>query len=281
MGDKLKRQIAKMIDHSLLKPTMTDRELEEGCAVALRYDVASVCIKPYYMARCAALLRGSTVVPSCVIGFPHGGHRADVKLYEAEKALLDGGIELDVVNNIGKVLSHDWPYVEAELRALTDLIHRGGGKIKVIFENAYLKDEEKIVLCKICGGLGVDWVKTSTGYADKGATPHDLKLMVASVPRTTQVKAAGGVRVLRAAVMVRDIGATRFGATATVPICDEAAKASDALLAPQPIADSFDAPWADGVQYPRLPDGAPDFSKMTQDQKMDYLQRERDRIFGL
>ncbi|MCF7847684.1 MAG: deoxyribose-phosphate aldolase [Kiritimatiellales bacterium] len=239
MAEKLKHQIAKMIDHSLLNPIMTDQILEDGCRLAVEWDVASVCIKPYYMARCAELLKGSTVVPSTVIGFPHGGNRTDLKLLEAEKALEDGGIELDAVVNIGKVLSHDWAYVEAELKALAGLIHQGGGLIKVIFENAYLKDEEKIELCKICTTCNVDWVKTSTGYAPGGATPHDLKLMRANVPDRIQVKAAGGVRDLRAAIMVRDIGGTRFGATATVPICTAALEASDDLLAPQPIGDSF------------------------------------------
>jgi deoxyribose-phosphate aldolase len=259
---------------------MTDQDLEEGCALALQHDVASVCIKPYYIERCAQLLRGSCVVPSTVIGFPHGGHCTAAKLYEAERALRDGGIELDCVSNIGKVLSHDWKYVEAEIKALAELIHQGRGLIKVIFENAYLQDPEKIALCKIAGDCGADWVKTSTGYAPGGATPHDLKLMVAHTGPRVQVKAAGGVRTLRAAVMVRDIGATRFGASQTDAILKEADQAPDALLQPQPIAERFDAPWADEARYASLPDGRPDFSRMTVEEKLEYNQRERDRIFG-
>jgi len=217
-------QIAKMIDHSLLNPVLTDDELERGCAVALDYNVASVCIKPYYLKRCAALLSGSTVAPSTVIGFPHGGHTTAIKLAEAEQALADGGIELDMVVNVGKVLSGDWDYVREDVRAVVDRAHQSQARVKVIFENCYLQDGHKIKLCEICGELNADWVKTSTGYGDGGATTEDLKLMREHAPPHVQVKAAGGVRSLDRLLEVRAIGVTRAGATRTVEILEECKK---------------------------------------------------------
>ena len=190
--------IAKMIDHSLLNPALTVPELEAGCQLALRYDVASVCILPYYAARCAQLLAGSYVHPSTTIGFPHGGHTTAVKLAEVEHALKDGATELDMVINISQARSGNWHYVESEIRILTEHTHAAGSKIKVIFENAYLDDAAKIRLCEICGDIGVDWVKTSTGYASSGATHADLELMRRHSPPTVQVKAAGGMRTLDA-----------------------------------------------------------------------------------
>jgi len=217
-------QIAKMIDHSLLNPVLTDDELERGCAVALDYRVASVCIKPYYLKRCAALLSGSTVAPSTVIGFPHGGHTAAIKLAEAEQALADGGKELDMVVNVGKVLSGDWDYVRQDITRVVDRAHESGALVKVIFENCYLRESHKIRLCEICGELNVDWVKTSTGYGDGGATDEDLRLMREHAPSHVQVKAAGGVRSLDRLLEVRAIGVTRVGATRTAEILDECKK---------------------------------------------------------
>jgi deoxyribose-phosphate aldolase len=214
-------QIAKMIDHSLLNPVMTDEELESGCRLAIQYDVASVCIKPYYLKRCAEILHGSTVAPSTVIGFPHGGHATSIKLAEAQQALADGGKELDMVVNIGKVLSGDWAYVRRDLSAVIECCHQGGAKVKVIFENCYLNDAQKIRLCEICGELGADWVKTSTGYGSGGATIDALKLMRRHSPPQVQVKAAGGVRTLDALLEVRAAGATRCGATRTAEMLDE------------------------------------------------------------
>jgi len=213
--------IAKMIDHSLLNPALTDEELEAGCALARRYDVASVCIKPYYLRRCAELLAGSTVAPSTVIGFPHGGHKTAIKVEEARQALADGGRELDMVVNIGKVLSGDWDYVREDIRAVTEATHAGGAIIKVIFENCYLEDAHKIRLCEICGELGADFVKTSTGYGTGGATIADLKLMRKHSPPHVKVKAAGGVRTLDALLEVRAAGASRCGATRTATMLDE------------------------------------------------------------
>lgn len=217
-------QIAKMIDHSLLNPVLTDAELEAGCNVALDYNVASVCIKPYYLKRCAELLAGSTVAASTVIGFPHGGCTSAIKLAEAEEALRDGGTELDMVVNIGKVLSEDWAFVRQDIRAVVQCTHQAGGLVKVIFENCYLQDRHKITLCEICGEVGADFVKTSTGYGSGGATLADLKLMRKHSPTNVQVKAAGGVRTLDNLLEVRAIGVTRAGATRTVEILEECKK---------------------------------------------------------
>jgi deoxyribose-phosphate aldolase len=216
------RDVAKMIDHSLLNPTLTWTELEEGCRVARAYDVASVCIMPYALRRCAELLRGSAVRASTTIGFPHGGHTTAVKVAEAAQALADGGEELDAVVNISLVRSGKWDAVRAELKALTDVTHQAGQKIKVIFENCHLADEQKIRLCQISGDLGVDWVKTSTGYGSGGATIEDLKLMRQHSPPHVQVKAAGGVRDLDKLLEVRALGVTRCGASKTAEILEEA-----------------------------------------------------------
>jgi len=213
--------VAKMIDHSLLNPTMDVATLEQGIVLGLTYDVASICIVPYYLKRCAQLLHGSTVKASTTIGFPHGGHTTPIKVAEAEQALADGGEELDVVVNISKVLSGDWRYVRDEIQAVVDVAHAAGQKVKVIFENCYLQDEHKIKLCEICGEVGADWVKTSTGYGTGGATHDDLKLMRAHSPASVQVKAAGGVRTLDALLDVRALGVTRVGASATAKILDE------------------------------------------------------------
>ncbi len=213
--------IAKMIDHSLLNPTLTDRQLEEGCRLAVDYDVASVCILPYCLKRCAEILAGSTVKASTTIGFPHGGHATVVKVAETLQALRDGGQELDMVVNISKVLSGDWDYVRGDLAAVIEPTHTHGQKVKVIFENCYLNDDQKIRLCEICTSLGADWVKTSTGYGTGGATMEDLKLMRAHCPDHVQVKAAGGVRDLDTLLEVRRIGVTRAGATRTAEILDE------------------------------------------------------------
>ena len=213
--------IAKMIDHSLLKPVLRQDELEAGCRVALEYDVASVCIMPFYLKRCADVLSGSTVKASTTIGFPQGGHTTAVKVAETRQALLDGGEELDMVVNISKVLSGDWDYVKADIKAVAELTHDYGQKVKVIFENCYLDNAQKIALCEICGELGVDWVKTSTGYGTGGATDEDLKLMRQHSPANVQVKAAGGVRSFERLLEVRALGVTRVGASRTTEMLDD------------------------------------------------------------
>ena len=214
--------VAKMIDHSLLRPMLSEAELEAGCRLAREYDVASVCILPYALKRCADLLAGSRVAASTVVGFPHGANTTRVKALEAEQALSDGGLELDMVVNISKVRSGDWSYVRDDVRAVLEPTHARGARLKVIFENCYLDDAQKLRLCEICGELSVDWVKTSTGFGTGGATDEDLILMRKHTPAHVQVKAAGGVRDLDRLLRVREIGCTRSGATATKEMLDEA-----------------------------------------------------------
>ncbi len=232
-------ELAKMIDHSLLHPTMTDRELEDGCRLAAKYGVASVCIKPYAVKRAVELLKGTDVLVGAVIGFPHGSSATESKRYETGLACNDGAVEIDMVINIGKALSGDWDYVERDIKAVCDEAHHHGAKVKVIFENDYLaeggaglsSDDLKRKLCQISERAGADWVKTSTGfgfvkgpdgrYSYTGATRHDLKLMRDACSPKVQVKAAGGVRDLDGLILVRDHGATRCGATATAAILDE------------------------------------------------------------
>jgi deoxyribose-phosphate aldolase len=219
--------IAKMIDHSLLKPTLTVDELEAGCKLAVEYDVGSVCILPYHLKRCSEILAGSTVEPSTTIGFPHGGHKTATKVFEAEQALADGGTELDMVVNISKVLSGDWDYVTADIKGVIDVTHAAGQKVKVIFENCYLEDAHKKRLCEICSELGADWVKTSTGYGTGGATMEDLQLMIDNTPDTVQVKAAGGVRDMDKLLEVRALGVTRVGASRTKDMLDDCKRRLD------------------------------------------------------
>jgi deoxyribose-phosphate aldolase len=242
--DRIEYQaVAKMIDHSLLNPTLTDRELEDGCDLAVRYNVASICIVPYYLARGVELLSGSTVLATTTIGFPHGGHTAAIKLAEVRQSLRDGGQELDAVINISKARSGDWHYVRDELLALTEATHAGGAKIKVIFENAYLDDDAKIRLCEICAEIGADWVKTSTGYAPSGATVADLELMRKHSPPHVQIKAAGGVHDLDMLLAIRAIGVSRVGMRSTATILEELRK----RLGLEPI--SHDAPSPASASY--------------------------------
>jgi deoxyribose-phosphate aldolase len=246
-------QLAGMIDHSLLHPTMTDQELEDGCKLAAKYRVASVCIKPYAVKRAVELLQGTGVKVGCVIGFPHGNSCTESKRYETELACRDGAVEIDMVINIGKALSGDWDYVESDVKAVCEEASKHGAKVKVIFENDYLihggagldSDDFKRRLCQICERAGAGWVKTSTGYgfvkqADgsynyKGATEHDLALMRASCSPRVQVKAAGGVRDLDGLIKVRDLGGTRCGATATAAMLDDYRRREEAERAGQKV----------------------------------------------
>jgi len=225
-------ELAGMLDHSLLHPTMTDADLETGCAIAAKYHVASVCIKPYWVERTRELLAGTGVAVGTVIGFPHGGNTTQVKRYETEAACREGATEIDMVVNIGKVLSGDWNYVEEDVRAVVEEAHRHNAIVKVIFETDYVtNDVDKVHLCEICERVGADYVKTSTGYgfvngADgkysyQGATEHDLKLMRDSCSPNVKLKAAGGVRDLDTLIRCRDLGVDRVGATATAVMLDE------------------------------------------------------------
>jgi deoxyribose-phosphate aldolase len=221
MADFTYIDIARMIDHSLLQQVLTDADLEKGCRLAREYGVASVCIKPYAVRMAADLLAGSGVAVGTVVGFPHGGHLTQIKAAEAQAALDDGARELDMVVNIGKVLSRDWSYVTNDISAVLTVAIRRGALVKVIFENCFLQTEHKEQLCRICGELRADFVKTSTGYGDGGATDEDLALMRRCSPAYVGVKAAGGVRTLDRLLAVRALGVTRVGATATKAILDE------------------------------------------------------------
>jgi deoxyribose-phosphate aldolase len=213
--------IAKMIDHALLHPALTTSQLEQGIRVALKYDVASVCIMPCYVKRCAQLLAGSSIKTSTTIGFPHGLNSTYVKIAEATQALDQGGEELDCVVNITEVLSGNWNYVRAEIKALIDLIHDRNQKIKVIFENCYLNEAQKIHLCEICGELMPDWVKTSTGFGTRGAEVADAQLMRKHSPPEIQIKAAGGIRNLDSLLAFRAAGVSRIGCSRTMEILEE------------------------------------------------------------
>ncbi len=228
-------QIAKMIDHSLLHPTMTDAELVAGCELAKKYDVATVCIKPYFVKQAVELLKGSDVKTCTVVGFPHGSSTIQQKVTETRQACKEGATEIDMVVNVGKVLSEDWRYIKKEINAVLKETHKGGAILKVIFENDFLpKDKHKIKLCKICSILGVEFIKTSTGYGYtkqangdynyKGATEHDLILMKKNSAENVQIKAAGGVRTLDGLLKVMEIGVTRLGASATATIMEDAKK---------------------------------------------------------
>ncbi len=221
MPDFTYADIARMIDHSLLQQTLTDADLEEGCRLACDYQVASVCIKPYAVRQAAAWLAGSGVAVGTTVGFPHGGHTTAVKVAEARQALEDGATELDMVVNIGKVLGKDWRFVAADIRAVVETAHRAKALVKVIFENCFLADGHKEQLCRICGEVGADFVKTSTGYGSTGATDEDLRLMRRWSPPHVRVKAAGGVRTFERLLAVRALGVSRVGATATKTILDE------------------------------------------------------------
>ncbi len=221
-------QFAKTIDHSLLQPQLTDGDVIAGCKLAARYHTASVCVKPYHVKLAAKLLTDSStesgVLVSTVVGFPHGSSTTEIKLAEARQALDDGAVELDMVINYGELRSGHLDYVAHEIKAICDLAHSLGAKVKVIFENAYLTDEQKIAACKLCDEAGADWVKTSTGFAPTGATIADIKLMRANVSDRVQVKAAHGVRTLATALEMIEAGVTRIGATATATMCEDFVK---------------------------------------------------------
>jgi len=228
------RDLAKMIDHSLLHPTMTDDEIRKGCELARKYDVATTCVKPYSILLAKEILAGSDVGVCPVIGFPHGNSTTKIKVAEAEGAAREGGTEIDMVINIGKAIGGDWNYVSTEIRAINDAVRANKAILKVIFENDYLTEPQIIKLCKICSDVGVAFVKTSTGYgfvkqengmySYKGATVEHLKLMRKHCPPSVQIKAAGGVRTLDDLLLVRSLGVSRIGATATQAILEEAKK---------------------------------------------------------
>ena len=226
-------EIAKMIDHSVLHPTLTDDDLRKECGIARTYDVASVCVKPYAVKLAAELLKGSNVLVGCVIGFPAGNSSIAVKAFETETACKDGAVEIDMVINIGKALQEDWDYLEKEIKTVVETSHRYGAITKVIFETDFVtRDEHKIRLCEICSRAGAEYVKTSTGFgfvkgidgkfSYTGATAHDLTLMRKHSAPHVKVKASGGVRTLTELLKYKELGISRCGATATVSMLEEA-----------------------------------------------------------
>jgi deoxyribose-phosphate aldolase len=226
-------EIAKMIDHSVLHPTLTDDDLRKECGIARTYDVASVCVKPYAVKLAAELLKGSNVLVGCVIGFPAGNSSIAVKAFETETACRDGAVEIDMVINIGKALQEDWDYLEKEIKTVVETSHRYGAITKVIFETDFVtRDEHKIRLCEICSRAGAEYVKTSTGFgfvkgidgkfSYTGATAHDLTLMRKHSAPHVKVKASGGVRTLAELLKYKELGISRCGATATVSMLEEA-----------------------------------------------------------
>jgi deoxyribose-phosphate aldolase len=227
------KELAKMIDHSILHPTMTDEDLRRECEVAKKYEVASVCVKPYAVKQAVEILKGSDVLVGCVIGFPAGNSAIEVKVFEAEVACNDGAVEIDMVINIGKALQGDWNYIEREIGAVTQKCHENRAIVKVIFETDYVTKKEDIIkLCEICTRVGADFVKTSSGfgfvkgddgkYSYTGATIPNLELMKKSVGPAVKVKAAGGVRTLDGLLAVQKAGCSRCGATATIAMMEEA-----------------------------------------------------------
>jgi deoxyribose-phosphate aldolase len=215
------RDIAKTIDHSLLRPELDDADVEDGCRLAAEYDVASVCVRPADVARARAILAGTDVKVGTTIGFPHGSHATATKVFEARRALEDGAEELDMVIQIGALRSGRDADVQADIAAVVEVAHAAGAIVKVIFENVFLTDEEKIRACRLSEAAGADFVKTSTGFASGGATHADLRLMRASASPRVRIKAAGGVRTLDALLEVMALGVTRIGATATKTIIDD------------------------------------------------------------
>ncbi len=246
-----------MIDHSLLHPTMTDAQLDGGCALAVRFDVATVCVKPYYVPRAAELTRGTGVAVCSVIGFPHGNSHTAVKVMETGLAIDEGAREIDMVANAGRVIGGDLRYVAGDIAAVNAACVARGAILKVIFENDYLQDVHIEALCRICSDIGVAFVKTSTGYGFvkqangdynyKGATEHHLRLMRAKCPASVAIKAAGGVRSLDDLLKVRSLGVTRIGATATEAIVAEAVRRGfRGPVPPGALAPAAPAPAAPG-----------------------------------
>ena len=214
-------QVAKMIDYALLNPAMSDAEMEKGCGLAIKYDVAAVCVKPYFLKRCVELLKGTTVKPTTAIGFPHGSQTTAAKTAESKEAIRNGALELDMVVNIGKVLSGDWNFVREDIAAVVCAAHENAAIAKVIFENCYLTKDHKIALCRICAEAHADFAKTSTGIATGGATKEDIEIMRAHLPENIRLKAAGGIRTLDGLLEFRALGVARIGTSATPTILDE------------------------------------------------------------
>jgi deoxyribose-phosphate aldolase len=214
-------QVAKTIDHSILKPDFTYADVEAGAALALKFNTASYCIRPMDVAVAAKVLAGSTVNVCTVIGFPHGSSTSAVKAFETADAINNGAVEIDMVINVSALLSGDYDFVESDIRGVVDVAHAAGASVKVIFETAYLNDELIVKACELTERAGADYVKTSTGFASEGATLHNVKLMKATVGDRLKVKSSGGVRTLDQLIDYMDAGVTRSGCSATAQVLEE------------------------------------------------------------
>ena len=228
-------ELSKLIDHSILQPTYTDEDLKRECAVAIKYNTATVCVKPYHTAMAAQLVKGTGVGVCAVIGFPAGNNPIASKVFETEYVCREGATEVDMVVNIGKVLMEDWNYIDAELKAVLSGCHKYKAILKVIFETDYVtKTEHKIKLCELCNKHNIEFVKTSTGYgfvkgsdgkySYTGATLEDIALFKKYCKPSVKIKAAGGIRTLDEFIKFKDAGVARIGASATVSIMEEAKK---------------------------------------------------------
>lgn len=210
-----------MIDHAVLRPTQTERDVVEACTIARRERIASVVVKPFYVPDCARLLKDSGVRTSTVIGFPHGGQSAEVKVTTSLNAMRDGASELDMVINIGALIEKDYATIEKEIGSVVGVGHANEALVKVILETAYLDDEQKAIAAQIAVAAGADFVKTSTGFGPEGATIEDVRLLRQVVGRSVGVKASGGIRTLDDALAMIEAGADRLGTSSTSSILDE------------------------------------------------------------
>ena len=222
-----REDVAKTIDHAVLQPTMTDDDLRREVEAVRPFALASVCVKPPMVALAGRLLEGSGIVVSTVVGFPHGSPTAGTKAFEAREAILAGAREIDMVANPGKAVERDEVYVRRDVEGVFEECRAGGALLKVILETGLHDDDTKRWLCGVCSDLGVDFVKTSTGFGTvksgdglraTGATEHDVRLMREACPPTVGVKASGGIRDLATAARMIELGATRLGTGSTVAI---------------------------------------------------------------
>ncbi|MBP7835515.1 MAG: deoxyribose-phosphate aldolase [Rhodoluna sp.] len=214
-------QVAKTIDHSILKPDFTYADVEAGAALALKFNTASYCIRPMDVAAAAKALAGSTVNVCTVIGFPHGSTTSATKVFETNDAIANGATEIDMVLNVSALLSGDYEYVEKDIRGVVEAAHSKGASVKVILETAFLNDEQIIKACELTESAGADYVKTSTGFASEGATTHNVALMKKTVGDRLKVKSSGGVRTLDQLIDYMDLGVTRSGCSATAQVLEE------------------------------------------------------------
>ncbi len=232
------KEIAKMIDHSLLAQTLTEAQMLEGCKVAIEQDVASVCVKPYHVASAAKALEGTDILCGAVIGFPHGNNTLEIKLAETKQVIEDGAVEVDMVVNLAAVAEKNWDFLTKEIKAVTDLCHENDAIVKVIFATDLINDEAIIKLCEICTEVKADFVKTSTGYnfvktecgnfyTYSGATDHVMKLMRKHSGPEVRTKAAGCIRGLKGFLNVLAMGGSRVGTGQTIAIVEEAKKYAD------------------------------------------------------